>query len=183
MVREEGIIKKFNCITLFDFFLDGILVDLSDRNNLGTPQPLGFIGYPQPPVLPTQMPFMYPVSVKAARYKWCALILFCCFSQQILMIQTTKGAAQMEEAGVAPALFYQMQIMQTIFLMEPHFHITYHQAHQKTRKQIRLLGFVLSNNNNFVNNQHLLSLICRNLDSRRCQMLFRLMTIIYKYAK
>jgi vacuolar protein sorting-associated protein IST1 len=50
--------------------LDGILIDLSDRNNLdggtsGPPQP-GFIGYPQPPPLPQMpqlpntVPFQYP---------------------------------------------------------------------------------------------------------------------------
>jgi len=48
---------------------DGMLIDLSDRNNLGgggTPQPPGFIGYPQAPALPsmpmppTNMPFNYP---------------------------------------------------------------------------------------------------------------------------
>ncbi|KAF2906143.1 hypothetical protein ILUMI_00035 [Ignelater luminosus] len=45
---------------------DGLLIDLSDRNNLGgggggggPPQPAGFIGYPPPPSLPT-MPFNYP---------------------------------------------------------------------------------------------------------------------------
>lgn len=50
---------------------DGMLIDLSDRNNLGgsgggAPQPPGFIGYPQAPALPpmpmppTNMPFNYP---------------------------------------------------------------------------------------------------------------------------
>ncbi|KAG4069934.1 hypothetical protein HA402_015158 [Bradysia odoriphaga] len=51
---------------------DGMLIDLSDRNNLGgggsggTPQPPGFIGYPQAPALPpmpmppTNAPFNYP---------------------------------------------------------------------------------------------------------------------------
>lgn len=49
-----------------------MLIDLSDRNNLGggggggTPQPVGFIGYPQAPALPqmpmppTNAPFNYP---------------------------------------------------------------------------------------------------------------------------
>lgn len=51
-----------------------MLIDLSDRNNLGgggggsggAPQPPGFIGYPQPPALPhmpmppTNVPFNYP---------------------------------------------------------------------------------------------------------------------------
>lgn len=49
-----------------------MLIDLSDRNNLGggsgggPPQPPGFIGYPQPPALPhmpmppTNAPFNYP---------------------------------------------------------------------------------------------------------------------------
>lgn len=52
---------------------DGVLIDLSDRNNLGGPggpsggmggmyQPPGFIGYPQAPMLPPQFPFSYPVS-------------------------------------------------------------------------------------------------------------------------
>lgn len=44
---------------------DGILIDLSDKNNLGGGgilQPLGFIGYPQPPALP-HIPFGYPVSI------------------------------------------------------------------------------------------------------------------------
>ena len=41
---------------------EGLLVDLSDKNNLdGNPQPLGFIGYPQLPPLPMQVPFNYPV--------------------------------------------------------------------------------------------------------------------------
>lgn len=57
---------------------DGILIDLSDRNNLdggnsgggsgsgGAPAPPGFIGYPQPPslpqlpILPPSIPFNYP---------------------------------------------------------------------------------------------------------------------------
>ncbi|KAI4464947.1 ist1 family member [Holotrichia oblita] len=40
---------------------DGVLIDLSDKNNLGgIPQPLGFIGYPQPPQLPYPAPFSYP---------------------------------------------------------------------------------------------------------------------------
>ncbi|KAJ6641450.1 IST1 like [Pseudolycoriella hygida] len=53
---------------------DGVLIDFTDRNNLGgggsggntVPQPLGFIGYPQPPALPnmplppTNIPFNYP---------------------------------------------------------------------------------------------------------------------------
>lgn len=52
---------------------DGVLIDLSDRNNLGgggssggTPQPPGFIGYPHAPSLPampmppTSAPFNYP---------------------------------------------------------------------------------------------------------------------------
>ncbi|GAB0091684.1 IST1 homolog [Sergentomyia squamirostris] len=47
---------------------DGVLIDLSDRNNLdgGIPQPPGFIGFPQPPPLPqmpqppTRKPFEYP---------------------------------------------------------------------------------------------------------------------------
>lgn len=41
---------------------NGILIDLSDRNNLGDPQPAGFIGYPTyptPPSLP-MAPFNYP---------------------------------------------------------------------------------------------------------------------------
>ncbi|XP_031344687.1 IST1 homolog isoform X1 [Photinus pyralis] len=41
---------------------NGILIDLSDRNNLGDPQPAGFIGYPTyptPPSLPAA-PFNYP---------------------------------------------------------------------------------------------------------------------------
>lgn len=39
---------------------DGVLIDLSDKNNLGgIPQPVGFIGYPQ---LPYPSPFNYPVS-------------------------------------------------------------------------------------------------------------------------
>lgn len=54
------------------FILDGMLIDLSDRNNLGgggsggTPQPPGFIGYPHAPALPpmpmppTNVPFNYP---------------------------------------------------------------------------------------------------------------------------
>lgn len=50
---------------------DALLIDLSDRNNLGggggMPQPPGFVGYPQPPVLPEfpnapTAPFSYPVS-------------------------------------------------------------------------------------------------------------------------
>jgi len=52
-----------------------MLIDLSDKNNLngggsggGMPQPVGFIGYPQPPSLPqmptppTSTPFCYPVN-------------------------------------------------------------------------------------------------------------------------
>ncbi|PSN36537.1 IST1 protein [Blattella germanica] len=54
--------------------VDALLVDVdSDKNNLGgnggnilPPQPAGFIGYPQPPILPQQpsdfQPFNYPVS-------------------------------------------------------------------------------------------------------------------------
>lgn len=48
---------------------DALLIDLSDRNNLGggMPQPPGFLGYPQPPPLPgfpnaPTAPFNYPVS-------------------------------------------------------------------------------------------------------------------------
>ncbi|XP_022913611.1 IST1 homolog isoform X2 [Onthophagus taurus] len=41
---------------------DGMLIDLSDKNNLGggNVYPPGFIGYPQPPPLPLQGPFNYP---------------------------------------------------------------------------------------------------------------------------
>ncbi|KRT86283.1 hypothetical protein AMK59_551, partial [Oryctes borbonicus] len=41
---------------------DGVLIDLSDKNNLGGGGgvPIGFIGYPQPPQLPQQSPFNYP---------------------------------------------------------------------------------------------------------------------------
>jgi vacuolar protein sorting-associated protein IST1 len=52
--------------------VDALLVDVnSDKNNLDggsglLPQPPGFIGYPQPPLLPQQtsdfQPFNYPVS-------------------------------------------------------------------------------------------------------------------------
>jgi vacuolar protein sorting-associated protein IST1 len=52
--------------------VDALLIDVnSDKNNLDggsvlCPQPPGFIGYPQPPVLPQQpsdfQPFNYPVS-------------------------------------------------------------------------------------------------------------------------
>lgn len=46
---------------------DGVLIDLSDKNNLGggggMPQPPGFIGYPQAPGLPPHVPFNYPVSI------------------------------------------------------------------------------------------------------------------------
>lgn len=54
------------------FPLGGELIDLSDRNNLGgsggggQPQPVGFIGYPPAPALPTfpmppaNSPFNYP---------------------------------------------------------------------------------------------------------------------------
>jgi vacuolar protein sorting-associated protein IST1 len=55
--------------------VDVLLVDVnSDKNNLGggsegnvlPPQPAGFIGFPQPPMLPQQPsdfhPFSYPVS-------------------------------------------------------------------------------------------------------------------------
>lgn len=49
---------------------DALLIDLSDRNNLGgggMPQPPGFFGYPPPPALPgftnaPTAPFNYPVS-------------------------------------------------------------------------------------------------------------------------
>lgn len=49
---------------------DALLIDLSDRNNLGgggMPQPPGFLGYPPPPALPgfpnaPTAPFNYPVS-------------------------------------------------------------------------------------------------------------------------
>jgi vacuolar protein sorting-associated protein IST1 len=47
-----------------------MLIDLSDRNNLNGPQPVGFIGYPQAPSLPQMpcppatMPFNYPVIIK-----------------------------------------------------------------------------------------------------------------------
>lgn len=47
---------------------DALLIDLSDRNNLGgggMPQPPGFLGYPPPPALPgfanaPTAPFNYP---------------------------------------------------------------------------------------------------------------------------
>lgn len=49
---------------------DALLIDLSDRNNLGgggVPAPPGFFGYPQPPPLPVMdqqpVPFSYPVSL------------------------------------------------------------------------------------------------------------------------
>jgi hypothetical protein len=52
--------------------VDALLIDVnSDKNNLGggsvlLPQPPGFIGFPQLPVLPQQpsdfQPFSYPVS-------------------------------------------------------------------------------------------------------------------------
>jgi hypothetical protein len=51
--------------------VDALLIDVdADKNNLGTgdrpPQPAGFIGFPQPPILPQQhsdfQPFSYPVS-------------------------------------------------------------------------------------------------------------------------
>lgn len=35
---------------------DSLLIDFGEKNNLGIPQPPGFVGYPQPPPLPT-MPF------------------------------------------------------------------------------------------------------------------------------
>ncbi|KAF5304485.1 hypothetical protein FQA39_LY09681 [Lamprigera yunnana] len=38
---------------------DGILIDLSDKNNLSEPRPAGFIGYPMPPSLPPAH-FNYP---------------------------------------------------------------------------------------------------------------------------
>ncbi|EFA04455.2 IST1 homolog isoform X3 [Tribolium castaneum] len=50
---------------------DALLIDLSDKNNLGGgggyPAPLGFLGYPQPPPLPAMVdpppaPFSYPPS-------------------------------------------------------------------------------------------------------------------------
>lgn len=49
---------------------DALLIDLSDRNNLGgIPQPPGFLGYPQPPTIPEfpnapTAPFSYPVTHK-----------------------------------------------------------------------------------------------------------------------
>lgn len=47
---------------------DALLIDLSDKNNLGSggmPQPPGFLGFPQPPALPgftnaPTAPFNYP---------------------------------------------------------------------------------------------------------------------------
>ena len=46
---------------------DVLLLDLDqDKNNLGgngPPQPAGFVGFPQPPMLPSDFqPFNYPVS-------------------------------------------------------------------------------------------------------------------------
>lgn len=57
---------------MFVGMLDTFLIDLSDKNNLGggggVPQPPGFVGYPQPPMLPAMndglpgpAPFNYPV--------------------------------------------------------------------------------------------------------------------------
>lgn len=49
--------------------LDALLLDINDSNNLGgtsmPPQPAGFVGYPQPPLLPASdfKPFNYPVYI------------------------------------------------------------------------------------------------------------------------
>lgn len=66
--------KEFCFLFLLPGFVDGALIDLSDPNNLGgggsggIPQPPGFIGYPQPPPLPTTVPFDYPVSTNRKSY-------------------------------------------------------------------------------------------------------------------
>lgn len=60
-------------LVAFVFVSDGVLIDLSERNNLDgpggvVPQPPGFIGYPPGPGMPplpqapAHRPFEYPVS-------------------------------------------------------------------------------------------------------------------------
>ncbi|XP_018330471.1 IST1 homolog [Agrilus planipennis] len=45
---------------------DAMLIDLSDKNNLGMPQPPGFVGYPQPPMAPFSYPPLMPHDQKTA---------------------------------------------------------------------------------------------------------------------
>ena len=67
--------------------VDALLLDVdSDKNNLGgggggnplPPQPVGFIGFPQPPLLPQQpsdfQPFNYPVSIFSLHNAYCFLV-------------------------------------------------------------------------------------------------------------
>jgi hypothetical protein len=68
--------------------VDALLIDMGseknnldggDRKNILPPQPAGFIGYPQPPMLPQQppnfQPFSYPVSSDYPFLLYCIIFI------------------------------------------------------------------------------------------------------------